>query len=119
MDYWYEIHKKHLDEIHEMVQNGYKSNRKMDAILLAMIIVAVLCFGAMAVLNFCKGDWYIVFGIWYILMSILDGWLGVEAMRRMKNTKEKIKANDLWYESELNRLNNLIKESESNECGED
>ena len=109
---WYEVRKKHLDEIYEMIQSGHKSNRKMDVILLAMVITTLLCFAMLSVINFCKGDWYIVIGVWYVLLSILNGCLGIECVRRIRDTRGKLKANEMWYEVELNRLNNLKKESE-------
>ena len=103
----YEEVKKDLDEIHDSVSRMWKSSLGNDILLLTMISVLVLLFGTMSVLNFCDGGWYIVLGIYYLILLVLMVVLGVRSVHRIKEVKEQIEANDMWYESELNRLNNL------------
>lgn len=109
----YEEMKKDLGEVHLTVMEMWKSSLGNENLLLTMISVSVLLFGTMSVLNFCYGGWYIVLGIYYLILLVLMVVLGVRSVHRIKEVKEQIKANDMWYESELNRLNNLIKESEN------
>jgi uncharacterized membrane protein len=107
---WYEELKKDLDEIHDFVSGEWKSLLKNDILLLVMIFVSILLFGTLSVTNFCQGGWYMALGIYYMILLILMIVLGARIVHRMRDTWEKIKANDMWYESELNSLNNSIKE---------
>ena len=107
----YEEVKKDLDEIHDSVSRMWKSSLGNDIVLLIMLSVSCVLFGTMAVMNFCDGGWYIVLGIYYIILLFLMVVLGVRTVRRMKECKEHIRANDMWYENELNRLNIAKEES--------
>lgn len=110
---WYEKYKKDLEETYIEVNKMWKSCYRSDVLLLAMIVVAVTSFIIVSVMYFCRGNWYIAIGVCHVSLAIIDGWIGVRTVRRMRDTKERIKANDVWYENELNRLNNLIKENEN------
>jgi uncharacterized membrane protein len=114
----YEELKKDLDETHDFVSKGWKSLLRDDILLLVMMFVSFLLFGTASVLNFCEGDWHIVLGVYYIILMVLMICLCAKTVHRMRDTKEQIKANDMWYENELNRLNNLKKESEDEDGNE-
>lgn len=113
---WYEYLKQDIEELHDTVAKMWRSSLKGDILLITLIVVSALLYGVLSVLNFCEGGWRIVLAVYYIILMALMVSLGVVTVRRIRDTKERIRANELWYESELNSLNNQIKEIEDG-CG--